>query len=77
MLACRKLILSCQDIFKFDPNYLENEEKYKEIKAEILGEDSDEDSDASDSDDGSEEAAEGKCHSITVTRETLLKKISV
>ncbi|EJF62692.1 MIF4G-domain-containing protein [Dichomitus squalens LYAD-421 SS1] len=26
------------NIFKFDPNYLENEEKYKQIKAEILGE---------------------------------------
>ncbi|KAF9078513.1 hypothetical protein BDP27DRAFT_1412482 [Rhodocollybia butyracea] len=30
------------NIFKFDPNYLENEEKYKSIKNEILGEDSDE-----------------------------------
>ena len=33
------------DIFKFDPKYLENEEKYKDIKTEILGEDSDENSD--------------------------------
>ncbi|KAH8114221.1 MIF4G-domain-containing protein [Phellopilus nigrolimitatus] len=34
------------NIFKLDPNYLENEEKYKEIKAEILGEgSSDEESD--------------------------------
>jgi pre-mRNA-splicing factor CWC22 len=39
------------DIFKFDPNYLENEEKYKSIKTEILGEDSDEES-------GSEESSE-------------------
>ncbi|KAF9484975.1 MIF4G-domain-containing protein [Pholiota conissans] len=39
------------NIFKFDPNYLENEEKYKAIKAEILGEDSDEES-------GSEEDSE-------------------
>ncbi|KAG6332693.1 hypothetical protein ID866_6394, partial [Astraeus odoratus] len=39
------------NIFKFDPNYLENEEKYKSIKAEILGEDSEEES-------GSEESSE-------------------
>ncbi|KAJ7928999.1 MIF4G-domain-containing protein [Mycena leptocephala] len=39
------------NIFKFDPNYLENEEKYKSIKTEILGEDSDEES-------GSEESSE-------------------
>ncbi|KAJ7669190.1 MIF4G-domain-containing protein, partial [Mycena polygramma] len=39
------------NIFKFDPNFLENEEKYKAIKTEILGEDSDEES-------GSEESSE-------------------
>ncbi|QRV86759.1 pre-mRNA-splicing factor CWC22 [Ceratobasidium sp. AG-Ba] len=43
------------NVFKFDPNFLENEEKYKEIKAEILGEGSDDDesgsSDESDSDE--------------------------
>jgi hypothetical protein len=38
------------DIFKFDPNYLENEEKYKAIKADILGEGS------SDDESGSEES---------------------
>ncbi|EAU81980.2 pre-mRNA-splicing factor CWC22 [Coprinopsis cinerea okayama7 len=47
------------NIFKFDPNYLENEEKYKAIKAEILGEDSDDDdesgSDSDDSDDDSDD----------------------
>jgi pre-mRNA-splicing factor CWC22 len=32
------------DIFKFDANYLENEEKYKGIKADILGEGSDDES---------------------------------
>jgi len=37
------------DIFKFDPHYLENEEKYKGIMAEILGEGS------SDEESGSEE----------------------
>ena len=43
------------DIFKFDPNYLENEEKYKTIKADILGEGSDDESgsegDSEDDDD--------------------------
>lgn len=39
-----------RDIFKFDPIFLENEEKYDAIKAEILGEDSDGES-------GSEEEA--------------------
>jgi len=31
------------DIFKFDPNYLENEEKYKAVKADVLGEGSSDD----------------------------------
>ena len=43
------------DIFKFDPNYLENEEKYKSIKAEILGEDSDEESGSEETDDSDED----------------------
>ncbi|KAI0029326.1 MIF4G-domain-containing protein, partial [Vararia minispora EC-137] len=36
------------NIFKFDPNYLENEDKYKQIKVEILGDSSDEDESGSD-----------------------------
>jgi len=43
------------NIFKFDPKYLENEERYKSIKAEILGEDSDEESGSGSDDDDSEE----------------------
>ncbi|EEB87298.1 hypothetical protein MPER_15415, partial [Moniliophthora perniciosa FA553] len=45
------------NIFKFDPNYMENEEKYKSIKSEILGEDSDEESgsDEDSSDESDEE----------------------
>lgn len=50
--------LATQDtlnIFKFDPNFLENEEKYKEMKREILG-DSDEDESGSGSgESGSED----------------------
>ncbi|RXW18185.1 hypothetical protein EST38_g7665, partial [Candolleomyces aberdarensis] len=45
------------NIFKFDPNFLENEEKYKAIKAEILGEDSDEES-GSEEDSSDEESDE-------------------
>ncbi|KAJ8083115.1 pre-mRNA-splicing factor cwc22 [Marasmius tenuissimus] len=50
------------NIFKFDPNYTENEEKYKSIKAEILGEDSDEESGSEEesSDDEDEEEVEAK-----------------
>ncbi|KAJ1310473.1 hypothetical protein OPQ81_007206 [Rhizoctonia solani] len=43
------------NVFKFDPNYLENEEKYKEIKAEILGEDSDDESGSGSESDSEEE----------------------
>jgi len=47
------------DIFKFDPNYLEIEEKYKAIKAEILGEDSSVEGSESESDEESEGEDEG------------------
>lgn len=47
------------DIFKFDPNHVENEERYKAIKAEILGEDSDEESGSEESEEDSEEDEEG------------------
>jgi pre-mRNA-splicing factor CWC22 len=62
--------LEVQDIlnvFKFDPSYIENEDKYKDIKREILGEsdseadDSDEETDSSDSDD-----EQGENQSISV-----------
>ena len=45
------------DVFKFDPNYPENEEKYKAIKVEILGENSEEESGEESSDE--EEKGEG------------------
>ena len=50
----------CGQIFKFDPNYLENEEKYKAIKAEILGEDSSVEGSESGSDEESEGEDEGR-----------------
>ena len=43
------------DIFKFDPSFLENEEKYKEIKAEILGEGSSEEESGAESDSEDDE----------------------
>ncbi|EKM56034.1 uncharacterized protein PHACADRAFT_145057 [Phanerochaete carnosa HHB-10118-sp] len=52
------------NIFKLDPNYLENEEKYKAIKAEILGEDDEDDEsgseEESEEDSDQEEAVEEK-----------------
>lgn len=54
-VSCSRVSNLVLDIFKFDPNYLENEEKYKVIKNEILGEESEEDSGTDDSDEGEEE----------------------
>ncbi|KAI0655548.1 hypothetical protein C8Q70DRAFT_923158 [Cubamyces menziesii] len=53
------------NIFKFDPNFLENEQRYKDIKAEILGEDSSGEEESgseedSDEDEEDEEAVEEK-----------------
>ena len=56
---CSLADASFLDIFKFDPAYLENEEKYKEIKAEILGEDSDEESGSGSEEDSDEDEDEG------------------
>ncbi|EJD53001.1 MIF4G-domain-containing protein [Auricularia subglabra TFB-10046 SS5] len=44
------------NIFKFDANYLDNEEKYKEIKAEILGEGSSDEESGSEEEESDEEA---------------------
>jgi pre-mRNA-splicing factor CWC22 len=53
-----RFMVWCIDIFKFDPNYLENEEKYKAIKAEILGDESDEEPESSE--ESEEDEDEGK-----------------
>jgi pre-mRNA-splicing factor CWC22 len=55
------------NIFKFDPEWEENEEAYKHVKAEILGEgieDEDEDEDDSDDSDEDEEQKEEKALEI-------------
>jgi pre-mRNA-splicing factor CWC22 len=61
------------DIFKFDPNYLETEEKYKGIKAEILGEGSSDEESGSEGD--SEDDDEGMFENSLLA--SLPKNVSV
>jgi hypothetical protein len=58
------IVIFWPDIFKFDPNFLENEEKYKEIKAEILGEGSSEEESGSESDSEDDEGTSSWCYPI-------------
>ncbi|KAG4217553.1 hypothetical protein PC116_g33966, partial [Phytophthora cactorum] len=46
------------NVFKFDPEWEENEEAYKKLRAEILGEGSDDEEDEDDEDESSEEEDE-------------------
>lgn len=55
------------DIFKFDPNYIENEERYKAIKAEILGEDSSDEEGSEESESEEEDEEEGLCFSPLIS----------
>ncbi|KAF9358213.1 pre-mRNA-splicing factor cwc22 [Mortierella sp. AD094] len=57
------------NVFKYDPEYLDNEEKYSAIKAEILGE---EDSDESGSDNSEDESGDEE-----ESREALQKKMEI
>ncbi|RGB34802.1 MIF4G-domain-containing protein [Rhizophagus diaphanus] len=59
-------------VFNFDPNYLENEEKYKEIKSQILGEDSDDDDDGESGTDDSDDEDEDN-----ESEEELAKKMEI
>lgn len=54
------------DVFRPDPNYLENEEAYKSIREEVLGEESDESGSEEDEEESeeSEEESEGGMHRI-------------
>ena len=47
------------DVFKYDSNFLENEEEYKKFKAEVLGEDSDEGEDSDSEGDSEDETGKG------------------
>ena len=40
------------DVFRFDPNFEENEMLWEQIKKEILGDDDEEDEDAENEEDG-------------------------
>lgn len=46
------------DIFKLDPNFLENEKKYEELKKSILGEESEDEADSEGESDGGDEEEE-------------------
>ncbi|KAJ3250835.1 pre-mRNA-splicing factor cwc22 [Boothiomyces macroporosus] len=48
------------NVFKYDPEFLENEQKYEYMKREILGDESDEDSEEEDSSEEDEEVLEAK-----------------
>jgi pre-mRNA-splicing factor CWC22 len=59
--AAHWLTLGPPELFKVDPNFLENEERYKQIKNEILGSEDEEEGSDDDSDDSDEEASESIC----------------
>ena len=54
------------DVFKFDPRYEENEDKYKEIREEILGDGSDDSDNSDDDSDDEDDEDEGGAHAGTV-----------
>jgi len=63
------------DLFKVDPKFLENEERYNEIKKEILGDSDDESGESGseeDSDDSDEEAIAPEKEGIVDMTETNL-----
>jgi pre-mRNA-splicing factor CWC22 len=59
------------DIFKVDPNYLENEEKYKAIKADILGDGSSDDDSESEESDTEDEGTPGSSSLIALPKYAL------
>ncbi|KAG8416498.1 pre-mRNA-splicing factor cwc22 [Metarhizium acridum] len=54
------------NIFKFDPNWEENEEAYKKLKAEILGEGSDYEDDGEGDDESSEDEEEEETKAMEI-----------
>lgn len=68
-------MLTESDLFKVDPKFLENEERYAEIKKEILGDSDDEEEESGsdyESDDEDEEAVAPEKEGITDMTETNL-----
>ena len=56
----KSMFFSFADVFKFDENFEENEEKYKEIRKTILGEDSDDDDESGSGSSDTDEEGDGK-----------------
>ncbi|NXH26562.1 CWC22 factor, partial [Myiagra hebetior] len=71
------------NVFKMDPNFMENEEKYKMLKKEILDEGDTESegnqeagSSEEDEEDDEEEDEDGKCQTVTVHDKTEINLVS-
>ncbi|NWY76535.1 CWC22 factor, partial [Erithacus rubecula] len=72
------------NVFKMDPNFMENEEKYKMLKKEILDEGDTESegneeagsSEEDEDDDEEEEDEDGKCQKVTVHDKTEINLVS-
>ncbi|NXY57070.1 CWC22 factor, partial [Callaeas wilsoni] len=71
------------NVFKMDPNFMENEEKYKMLKKEILDEGDTESegnqeagSSEEDEEDDEEEDEDGKCQKVTVHDKTEINLVS-
>ena len=55
------MVMVDADVFRMDPDYLENEEAYTSIREEILGEESEESGSEEEGSEESEEESEGRC----------------
>lgn len=58
------------NIFKFDPNWEQNEEKYRQVKAEILGDGSEDDDEDYDSDDSEEDEEKNEEKALDIKDQT-------
>ncbi|EPS28094.1 hypothetical protein PDE_03040 [Penicillium oxalicum 114-2] len=62
--------LDTLNIFKFDAEWEQNEEKYKKLKGEILGEDSDDDEDDDDEDDSGDDESDAEEQKMDIKDQT-------
>ena len=58
------------NVFKFDPEYEANEERYRVIRNEILGSDDDDDEDGDDEDESSDEEGEKEGDRMEISDQT-------
>lgn len=54
-MKLKKKTISFLDVYKFDPDFEANEERYKSLRAEILGSDSEDESGSEDGDDDNDD----------------------